>query len=77
MLTFKNDDATGIVKQNLGEEGIKELDKFGGDFLPFPELDTAVKEDVEFLKGNKAIPESVKISGWVYQVEDGKVRSVV
>lgn len=77
MLTFKNNDAAGIVRQNLGEEAVKELGKFGGDFLPFPELDTAVKEDVEWLKANKAIPDSVKVSGWVYQVEDGKVRSVV
>jgi len=45
--------------------------------LPFPELEEAVKRDVGFLKGSKLIPDSVKISGWVYEVETGKVRSVV
>jgi carbonic anhydrase len=36
-----------------------------------------VKEDVEYLKKNKGIPDSVKITGWVYQVEDGKVKYIV
>jgi carbonic anhydrase len=38
MLTFKNEDATGVVRQNLGDEGVEELAQFAGDFLPFPEL---------------------------------------
>jgi len=77
MLTFKNEDAAGIVRKNLGEEATAELGAFKGDFLSFPELDAAVKDDVEFLKGSKLIPEKIKISGWVYEVETGKVRSVV
>ena len=77
MLTFKNEDAAGIVRKNLGEEAVKELDAFKGDFLPFPDLDGAVKSDVEFLKGSKLIPDKVRISGWVYEVETGKVKSVV
>jgi carbonic anhydrase len=40
-------------------------------------LETAVKDDVAFLKANELIPESVTISGWVYEVESGKVKSVV
>ncbi|KAH8792538.1 beta carbonic anhydrase clade D [Hyaloscypha finlandica] len=77
MLTFKNEDAAGIVRKNLGEEAAAELETFKGDFLPFPNLEGAVVEDVEFLKGSKLIPEKIKISGWVYEVETGKVRSVV
>jgi carbonic anhydrase len=77
MLTFKNEDAAGIVRKNLGEEATAELAAFKGDFLPFPDLDGAVKDDVEFLKGSKLIPEKIKISGWVYEVETGKVTSVV
>jgi carbonic anhydrase len=77
MLTFKNDDATGIVKKNLGDEAVAALKAFGSDFQAFPDLDNAVKSDVELLKGSKLIPGSVKISGWVYEVETGKVRSVV
>jgi carbonic anhydrase len=77
MLTFKNEDAAGIVRTNLGEEAVGQLAAFKGDFLPFPDLDAAVKDDVEFLKGSKLIPDKIKISGWVYEVETGKVRSVV
>ena len=75
MLTFQNEDAHAMVERNLGAEAKKELAGF--DFQPFPNLEEAVKEDVEFLKESKAIPESVTVSGWVYEVENGKVRNVV
>jgi len=74
MLTFSNEDAHGLVKQNLGEGAASEI--AGLDFLPFPELDEAVRKDVAFLKETKTVPESVTISGWVYEVETGKVRRV-
>jgi carbonic anhydrase len=44
--------------------------------LPFPELEIAVKDDIEFLKKSKAVPDTIKISGYVYEVETGKVRPV-
>jgi len=47
MLTFQNSDATGIVEKNLGAEAVKELQIFKADFLPFSELDQAVKDDVD------------------------------
>lgn len=75
MLTFTNEDALGVVEKNLGVEAKQEL--AGLDFQPFSHLEKAVEDDVNFLKGSKAIPDSVKISGWVYEVETGKVRSVV
>jgi carbonic anhydrase len=75
MLTFKNEDAHAVVQKNLGLEGAKELE--GLDFLPFPDLETAVKDDVAFLKNSKAVPDSITITGWVYEVETGKVRSIV
>jgi carbonic anhydrase len=77
MLTFANSDAVGVVEKNLGDEAIKEMDTFGGQFLSFPDVEKAVNSDVEFLKASKLIPDSIKISGWVYEVETGKVRSVV
>jgi len=73
MLTFKNEDARAVVKQNKGEEVAKEVADL--DFLPFPDLDQAVKDDVAYLKSKK-IEEGIKISGWVYEVETGKVRKV-
>lgn len=74
MLTFRNDDARSVVEKNLGSEAIQEIGDL--DFLPFPDLEEAVRKDVQFLKDSKAIPKNIKISGWIYEVESGKVRSV-
>lgn len=78
MLTFQNPDALEVVKKNLGEEGVEAVKEgFGGKFLPFGDLEEEVRRDVEYLRGNKAIPKEVVVSGWVYEVETGRVRSVV
>ena len=74
MLTFKNEDAIKIVENNLGHDAKEEL--AGLDFLPFPDLDQGVRDDVSLLRASKAIPDKVNISGWVYEVETGKVRAV-
>jgi carbonic anhydrase len=75
MLTFQNSDAHAVVQKNLGAEAAEEIKAL--DFLPFPELESAVKDDVQFLKGSKAVPDSITISGWLYEVETGKVKQVV
>ncbi|KAK5062689.1 hypothetical protein LTR84_004763 [Exophiala bonariae] len=77
MLTFTNEDAYGIVDKNLGSEASAELKSRGLDFLPFPELEKAVEADVKYIKETKLIPDSVTVSGWVYEVESGKTRRVV
>lgn len=74
MLTFKNEDAHKVVETTLGTDGAQEL--AGLDFLPFPDLDEAVRDDVAYLRGSKAVAEAVTVSGWVYEVETGKVRAV-
>lgn len=74
MLTFKNEDARAVVEKNLGAEAGSAVS--GLDFLPFPSLDAAVQDDVEWLKAQKTIPDDIKISGFVYEVETGKVRGV-
>jgi carbonic anhydrase len=75
MLTFENEDAHGLVEKNLGVQAANEIK--GLDFLPFAELDQAVKDDVSYLKALKVVPRDVEISGWVYEVETGRVRKVV
>ena len=75
MLTFANEDAHAVVEKNLGPEGKKEL--AGLDFQPFPDLRNGVQDDVNFLKASKAIPDTVTISGWVYEVETGEVKHVI
>ncbi|GAB7346813.1 hypothetical protein MBLNU459_g1910t2 [Dothideomycetes sp. NU459] len=75
MLTFSNEDARGLVEKNLGKAATQELADL--DFLPFQELDAAIKEDVTYLKQSKLVPDDVVISGWIYEVETGKVRDVI
>lgn len=74
MLTFGNDDARGLVEKNLGKEAGEEVK--GLDFLPFPDLEEAVRQDVQWLGEQKTIPQHVTVSGWVYEVETGRVRRV-
>ncbi|RSH90092.1 hypothetical protein EHS25_001425 [Saitozyma podzolica] len=70
MLTFKNEDARGIVHKNLGDPAVKELGDL--DFLPFPELEGGVKDDLAYLRGSKLVPDNITLSGWVYEVETSK-----
>ena len=74
MLTFQNADARAVVQKNLGDAAGQEV--AGLDFLPFPELTAAVKEDLAFLRSQETIPDSVQLSGWVYEVETGAVKKV-
>ncbi|OLN97371.1 hypothetical protein CCHL11_01172 [Colletotrichum chlorophyti] len=77
MLTFKNEDAYAIVDKNLGAEASSEAKTRIPDFLPFPELEGAVKKDLDFIKASKLVPQNVTLSGWIYEVETGKTRRVV
>lgn len=74
MLTFANEDAHALVAEKLGGMAAAEISTL--DFLPFSNLEQAVKEDVAFLKKQAAVPDDIAISGWVYEVETGKVRQV-
>lgn len=74
MLTFKNEDAIKVVENNLGQDAKEELTDL--DFLPFADLEQGVRDDISLLRASKAIPDNVTISGWVYEVETGKVRAV-
>ena len=71
MLTFSNADATSVLEK----AGSKVPD--GLDFQPFPDLEQAVKDDVAWLQANESLAKGAEISGWVYEVETGKVRHVV
>ncbi|KAK7961154.1 hypothetical protein PG996_011797 [Apiospora saccharicola] len=75
MLTFTNEDAHKAVKENLGPAAAVELATL--DFLPFPEVEQAVRDDLKYLKEHTAsIREDTVVSGWVYDVRTGKVKSI-
>ncbi|KAK5199081.1 hypothetical protein LTR99_001121 [Exophiala xenobiotica] len=77
MLTFKNEDAYGLVEKNLGPDAAAEVKARGLDFLPFSDLEQAVKDDVKYLGDTKLVPDNVAVSGWIYEVQTGTTRRVV
>jgi len=70
MQTFKNEDLYAKVEQDLG------ADASDIDFLPFPELEQSVRDDVRFLEESPLVPDDVSIRGFVYDVKSGKVTEV-
>jgi carbonic anhydrase len=70
MLTFKNEDLHAKVQADLG------ADASDIDFLPFPDLDQSVRDDVQYLKDSPLVPDDVSIRGFVYDVKSGKVTEV-
>jgi carbonic anhydrase len=76
MLTFENKDIYPIINKNLGQGATGELEAQSFDFRPFPDLEEAVREDVEFLRKSQLVGRGIEVSGWVYEVETGRVRRV-
>ena len=73
MLTFSTNDLRSIVKNaHPGDANVaSEVDAI--DFLEFPELESSVKNDVKLLQESPLVLKETKITGWVYEVETGKV----
>ena len=73
MLTFSTNDLRSVVKNaHPGDANVaREVDAI--DFLEFPELESSVKNDVKFLQESPLVLKETTITGWVYEVETGKV----
>lgn len=70
MLTFTNDDLHAKLADEAG------ADASAVDFHPFPDLEEAVRASVERVHSSSLLPESFTASGFVYEVETGKLRPV-
>jgi carbonic anhydrase len=70
MLTFSNADLHAKVQQEL------HADASSIDFLPFRNLEQSVRDDRDFLRSSSLIPESIEITGFLYDVRTGKLLSV-
>lgn len=70
MLTFSNPDIKALLEQRYptAADEAKAI-----DFLPFSNLEQSVKDDVEYLKQHPLVLKDIKITGWIYEVETGKV----
>ncbi|KAL1952220.1 hypothetical protein VTO73DRAFT_1369 [Trametes versicolor] len=76
MVTFDTPQLRDIVKES--SPGDAELARAVDDidFLEFKHLEESVKEDVRFLQENPLVLPGTKVTGWVYEVETGKIRLV-
>ncbi|KAK7694297.1 hypothetical protein QCA50_001479 [Cerrena zonata] len=76
MLTFSTDQLRTIVKDSdPSNPALDAVDKI--DFLEFNQLEQSVKEDVQFLKESPLVLPQTEVTGWVYEVETGKIRQIV
>jgi carbonic anhydrase len=67
---FTNPDLHARVKKDL------KADASHIDFLPFPDLEESVREDIAFLLSSPLIPATVAIRGFIYDVHTGKLTEV-
>jgi carbonic anhydrase len=70
MLTFSNED----LRRKLADEA--GADASDVDFLPFSDLDQSVRDDVERIKASPFLPDDIQVTGYVYDVGDGRLRQV-
>ncbi len=71
MLTFTNADLAQHNHDNLGVNVGEQ------DFLPFPDLEQSVRDDVAILRASPLIPQTIPIAGAVYDVRMGAVQELV
>ena len=80
MQTFENRDLYKLINRKLGQGATGELEAQSFDFAPMDggeDLEGAVREEVKWLRESQLVARTVEVSGWVYEVETGKVRLVV
>ena len=70
MLTFTNDQLRDKLKSETGSDA-SEI-----DFLPFPDLDQSVRDDVKRIKDSPYVDKDVSVSGFVYDVNTGRLRRI-
>jgi carbonic anhydrase len=76
MLTFTDEQLRSkVISAHPGNAAVSEAIN-SRQFGPFPNLDASVKDDVAFLKDHPLVLKEGNITGWVYEVETGKIRAV-
>ena len=71
MLTFSNDDLHVKLREEAG------ADASDVDFLPFPDLEDSVRSSVGVIRESPLLPDSLAVSGWIYDVRSGRINEVV
>ena len=70
MLTFSNDDLRSKLREETG------ADASNIDFLPFPDLEQSVRDDVKRIKDSPFISDDIPVTGYVYDVKSGRLQEV-
>lgn len=70
MLTFSNDDLRSKLHQEAGADASEV------DFKPFPDLEESVRKSVQTIRESPLLPDSLDVSGWVYDVRSGRITEV-
>src|SRR5690242_17345184 len=71
MVTFTNDDLRSKLRDETG------ADASHVDFLPFPDLEQSVRDDVAAILSSPFIDDGIPVSGYIYDVHTGAITQVV
>ncbi|KAJ8100586.1 carbonic anhydrase [Lipomyces tetrasporus] len=71
MLTFSDSQLHHILQERFDGNDVRDI-----DFLPFSDLEQSVRDDVEYVRTSKVVRPEIRVSGWIYEVETGKIRPV-
>ena len=70
MLTFSNAELQSKLKDETG------ADASAIDFLPFPDLEQSVRDDVRRIQGSPFLPKNISVRGFIYDVRTGRLTPV-
>jgi carbonic anhydrase len=70
MLTFSNEDLRAKLRAEAGADASEV------DFRPFADLEESVRDSVQTIRESALLPDSVGVSGWVYDVRSGRIAEV-
>jgi carbonic anhydrase len=70
MVTFSNADLAAKIRQDLG------VDVGERDFMPFPDLEQSVRDDIATLRASPLIPSDISVSGAIYDVRTGVLQRI-
>jgi carbonic anhydrase len=70
MLTFEDEPVRRQIAEKTG------ADTTALRLLPFPDVDASVREQVRLLAGSPFLPRDIPVTGFVYEVETGRLREV-
>ncbi len=70
MVTFTND----VLHEKLRDEA--GADATDVDFHPFPDVEESVRKSLGRVRESPLLPDSIPVSGWIYDVRSGRLEEV-